>query len=61
MVISGYNAAQYDAIRFDSFERVNKGILVRADDVAGHVIWLDATGKQKEIMLGLHAIKLLKR
>lgn len=61
MNISGEEAKLYDAIRLDSFARVNQGMLIEADDATGMVAWIDKTGERKEARLGDHAIRLVRR
>ena len=54
MKVTGDAAAGYDAIRLDSMETVNKGVLVEADSDTGHVVWKDSTDSLKEVTLGDH-------
>lgn len=61
MNISGEDAARYNAVRLDSCENVNKGPLVSADDVTGTVVYRDAAGEPKTVVLGDHAIRLVRR
>ncbi len=59
MNIAGEDAANYRAVRLDSFEDINKGILIEADEVTGKVVYKDTPESQKTVVLGDHAIKIL--
>jgi hypothetical protein len=61
MKIEGEAAAQYEAVRLDSFATVNRGVLVSADDDTGKVVWLDKTANQREVTLGSHAIRIMRK
>ncbi len=61
MIVSGDAAASFNAVRLDSFENANRGVLVSANDETGEVVYKDATGEEKKLMLGDHAIKILPR
>ena len=61
MKIEGSDASKYRAVRLDSFENVNKGELVSADDITGEVVWTDKTGEQKTLTLGPSAIRILSK
>lgn len=61
MNVSGEEALRYDAVRLDSFEVVNKGQLIEADDMTGLVKWRDSTGEEKSVTLGQHAIRITYR
>ena len=61
MIVSGEAAAAFNAVRLDSFENANKGTLVSADSETGEVRYLDVTGEEKRLVLGDHAIRILKK
>ena len=61
MIVSGEEAALYNAVRLDSCMNANLGPLVMADDVTGEVEYRDATGETKKLVLGQHAIMILRR
>ena len=61
MQVLGEAAKDWIAVRLDTFEQVNQGPLVEADDYLGTVKWLDRTGAVRSEMLGSHAIKILRR
>ena len=61
MQVLGEAAREWIAVRLDTFEQVNTGPLVEADDYLGTVKWLDRTGVTRSEMLGSHAIRLLRR
>lgn len=61
MNVSGEMASAFDAVRTDSYETVNKGKLVAADDETGAVSWQDKTGEMKSVTLGQRAIRILPR
>ena len=61
MKIDGKNAKLYDSIRLDSFRTVNEGELIEADETTGNVSYKDVTGTQKQVVLGMNAIKILPR
>ena len=61
MIVSGEEAATFDAIRLDDFSTANKGPLLSADTDTGVVVYKDVTGTEKQLTLGDHAIRLVKR
>ena len=61
MNVSGDLAANYDAVRLDTFERANRGTLLSADTMTGIVVYKDAAGEEKRVELGDHAIRLVRR
>ena len=61
MRIAGTDAARYDAVDRDSYETINKGVLVEADEDTGHVAWNDKTGVLQTVTLGMHRVKLIPR
>ena len=61
MQVLGEAAKGWIAVRLDTFEQVNTGPLVEADDYLGIVRWLDRTGAVRSEMLGAQAIRILRR
>lgn len=61
MKIEGETAAGYIAISLSSFEQINRGVLVSADDETGTVVYKDVTGEDKTVTLGQHAIRILPK
>lgn len=61
MIVSGEEAARFNAVRLDSFACVNDGVLVEADDVSGLVKWRDKSGEVKSATLGDHQIRIVPR
>ena len=61
MKIDGEEAKLYDAIRLDSFARVNQGQLLEADENTGSVAWTDKAGERKSMVLGQHSIRLVRK
>ena len=63
MIVTGENAKDCRVVRLDSFADVvpAKGELISADDQTGEVVFKDATGEEKRLTLGLHAIRILTR
>ncbi len=63
MNVSGEDAHLYRAVRRDTFDDVNKGPLVSADEDTGRVVWtiqLDGQPERREIMLGHDAIRIIR-
>lgn len=61
MKVSGEGAAAYQAVRLDSFDTVNQGVLLSADDETGEVVWRDRTGNEVKATLGQRAIIITPR
>ena len=61
MIVNGGAAKLFDAVSLSSFESVNRGELVSADDSTGYVQWKDTPDSMKDVTLGDHAIKIVKR
>lgn len=61
MNITGSEAADYDAVRTDSFRTVNEGVMTAANDETGYVAWKDRAGEARAVTLGSHAIRLVRR
>lgn len=61
MIVSGTEAARFNAVRLDNFENANRGELVEADDVTGKVVYRDTPESTKTVTLGDHAIRILPR
>lgn len=59
MKVSGAEAPKYQAVRRDTLETVNKGVLVSADDDTGEVEWKDKANETKSLKLGSNAIRIL--
>ncbi len=60
MKVEGPDAAGYRVVRLDSFEDVNKGDLVSADDISGIVVYKDTPDSQKTVTLTC-GIKILPK
>lgn len=61
MNVSGTDAAGYDAISLSSFEAVNKGTLLEADDTTGVVRFQPKVGDPVTVTLGAHSIRIIPR
>ena len=61
MRITGEEAKKYTAVRLDSFESVNKGELVSADDQIGEITFKDTPETTKTLTLGPHAIRIVRK
>lgn len=61
MIVSGEEAARFNAVRLDNFENANRGELVEADDVTGKVVYRDTPESTKTVTLGERAIRILPR
>ncbi len=59
MKVSGEEAIRYQAVRKDTLETVNHGILVMADEETGRVEWRTKSGEMSAITLGPQSIKLM--
>jgi len=61
MRITGEIASQMIAVRLDSFEQVNTGILTTVDDESGYVEWIDSVGRGHSVSLGPEAIRIIRK
>jgi len=61
MQVGGEDAKRYRVVRLDSFAEANRGELISADDATGIVVYRDATGEEKTVTLGQHAIRIVPR
>jgi hypothetical protein len=61
MRITGEIARQMIAVRLDSFEQVNTGILTTVDDESGYVEWIDSVGRGHSVSLGPEAIRIIRK
>ena len=61
MIVSGTEAARFNAVRLDDFTNVNRGPLVEADDVTGKVVYRDTPESTKTVTLGDHSIRIIPR
>lgn len=61
MIVSGEEAKRFDAVSLSSFESVNRGELVSADDTTGVVQYRDTPESIKTVTLGDHAIRIVRR
>jgi hypothetical protein len=59
MRVSGEDAKNWQAVRTDSLETVNRGVLTMASEDTGDVQWIDRTGQPAQAALGPNAIRLL--
>ena len=58
--IAGEDAKRWAAVRLDTLEQVNTGVLTLADDLLGTVEWCDKTGNTRTVSLGPQAIRLIR-
>jgi hypothetical protein len=58
MLVSGEDAARFNAMRLDNYACVNVCILLEANEETGLVRWLDSTGTEKSVTLGSHTIRI---
>lgn len=61
MKIEGPEAAGFIAVSLSSFEQVNRGTLLMADDESGTVVYQDTPESQKTVTLGQHAIRIIPK
>lgn len=62
MIVSGEEAAGYDAIRKDTFAPANRdGPLLSADELTGQVEWTGVDGAKHSVELGPNAIVIQRR
>lgn len=61
MIVTGDAAKKFDAIRLDSFEPVNKGELLEANEETGMVRWNGHGGGQNSVTLGPKSIKIMAK
>lgn len=59
--VSGDQAAGYDTVRLDSFEVVNDGKLLEANQQTGVVRWKDKTDTEKRVEFGPHMVRIMPR
>ena len=52
MKVSGEEAMRYQAVRKDTLETVNHGLLIMADEETGRVEWRTKSGEMSAIILG---------
>jgi hypothetical protein len=61
MMVSGDDAKHLDAIRLDTFEPVNKGELLEANEDTGFVRWKGGAGSTHTLTLGAGSIRIMKK
>jgi hypothetical protein len=61
MIITGDSAKGWCAVRLDTFEQVNQGPLLEANDESGSIRWIDKQGREHGLVLGSNAIRILPR
>jgi hypothetical protein len=60
MKIDGDEAKFFNAVRLDSFQNVNQGTLISADEQTGEVHWSEKiTNEDLTLTLGPNAIKII--
>jgi hypothetical protein len=60
MRVEGEAASGWSAVRLDSLQSVERGVLVLADAETGEVGWKDRAGELRQVRLGPHAIRLIE-
>ena len=61
MKVEGEAAKEFIAISLSSFDQINRGELLMADDETGTVTYKDTAESQKTVTLGAHAIRIIPK